>query len=75
MTIHQEHLHIIVHNLLANDGDSFQHPSRWFAYYIFETRARHNQLLIKAQCKELEVAMQFILHPVTFNSHKECFYA
>ena len=23
VTIHQEHLHIIVHNLLVNDGDPF----------------------------------------------------
>ena len=28
---------------------------------------------LKAQCKEQEVPMQFILYPVTFNSHKECY--
>ena len=26
------------------------------------------------KCKELEVPMQFILYPVTSNSHKECYY-
>ena len=30
---------------------------------------------LKAQCKEPEVPMQFILYPVTSNSHKECYYA
>ena len=30
---------------------------------------------LKAQCKEPEVSMQFILYPVTSNSHKECYYA
>ena len=29
---------------------------------------------LKAQCKEQEVPMQFILNPVTSNSHKECYY-
>ena len=27
---------------------------------------------LKAQRKEQKVLMQFILHPITFNSHKEC---
>ena len=30
---------------------------------------------LKAQCKEQEVPMQFILYAITFNSHKECYYA
>ena len=30
---------------------------------------------LKAQYKEYEVPMQFILYPVTFNSYKESYYA
>ena len=51
-------------------------------HIILKTWARHNQLYqfctvknLKAQCKEQEVPMQFILYPVTSNSHKECYYA
>ena len=34
MTIHQEHLHIIVHNLLANDGDPYYPPTLAGALHI-----------------------------------------
>ena len=64
-------------------GQFFRHDDpptevrRCFAYYIFKTWARHDRLLpilccrknLKAQCKEYEVPMQFILHPVTSNSY------
>ena len=34
MTIHQEHLHIIVHNILANDGDLYYPPTLAGALHI-----------------------------------------
>ena len=69
--------------MVIHFNDPPAHPSRCFANYIFKTWARHNQLLpilfcrkkLKAQCKEQAVPVQFILHPVTFNFHKEYYYA
>ena len=75
-------LHIIVHNFLANDGDPLMilptEVSALLISYIFKIWARHDGLLpilccrknLKAQFKEHEVPMQFILHPVTSNSYK-----
>ena len=68
----------IVHNLLANDGDPFNGPPTQAGvlhivflklgqgiinFYQFCAVGKN----LKAQCKEQEVPMQFILYPVTSN--------
>ena len=77
MTIHQEHLHIIVHNLLANDGDPFNDPlTQAGALHIIFLKLGQGIInfyqfctvkKFKGQCKEQEVPMQFILFltPIT----------
>ena len=71
-------------HLLANDGDPYYPPTLAGVLHIIFLKLRQGIInfyqfcavkKLKAQCKEQEVPMQFILYPVTSNSHKECYYA